>query len=105
MSRAAREFTPDLVEPFPQLCSEPNDFLRLHLGAHCFLNGYRKYNFEKAETSLGGRDGRQQLIKTGVGFHFKSLWETEFEMITKCQVLKLVFKMLVNIIYVFNFVK
>jgi hypothetical protein len=35
---------------------------------------------------------------------FKSLWETEFEM-TKCQVLKLVFKMLVNIIYVFNFVK
>lgn len=80
-------------------------FLRLHLGAHCFLNGYRKYNFEKAETSLGGRDRWQQFFETGVGFHFKSLWETEFEMITKCQVLKLVFKMLVNIIYVFNFVK
>lgn len=26
VSRAAREFTPDLVEPSPQLCSEANDF-------------------------------------------------------------------------------
>lgn len=66
-----------------------------------FFNDYRKYNFEKAETSWEVGDRRQQL---GV-LHFKSLWGTEFEMITKCQVLKLVFKMLVNIIYVFNFVK
>lgn len=59
VSRAAGEFTPDLVEPFPQLCSEANDFFKVrHLGAHWFLNGYRKYNFEKAETSLGGRDRR-----------------------------------------------
>lgn len=79
MSRVAREFTPDLVEPSPQLCSEANDFFKVrHLGARCFLNGYRKYNLEKAKTSLGGRDRWQQLIETGVGFHFKSLWETEF---------------------------
>lgn len=52
-----------------------------------------------------GRQRQMAAAHLGVVLPFKSLWETEFEMITKCQVLKLVFKMLVNIIYVFNFVK
>lgn len=63
---------PRPVEPSPQLCSEANDFFKVrHLGAHWLLNSYKKYNFEKAETSLGGRDRWQQLIEA-VGFHFKS---------------------------------